>query len=217
MTIKHLENARMMKHILLLLIFTFTGCHDLGNDHTTHQYHSLLERLDKENIHTDSTFFSKKPDMEGLDFVEVRGPIDTPPFYTLDRVGKLTRYPCVSCHTQSLSQMKSGLTQDQQKAHWDIAMSHASSDVMHCTTCHNKDNIEDLITLSGRTVGLNHSYKVCAQCHSNQYKDWVGGAHGKRVGGWTPPRVVQNCVNCHDPHQPAWKKRWPARMKGPTE
>ena len=40
-----------------------------------------------------------------------------------------------------------------------------------------------------------------------QASDWAAGAHGKRVGGWAPPRVVAGCPAGHDPHRPAWETR----------
>ena len=63
-------------------------------------------------------------------------------------------------------------------------------------------------------VTFDHSYQVCAQCHARQVSDWAGGAHGKRMGGWAPPRVVAGCPACHDPHRPAWETRWPAIAVG---
>ena len=71
--------------------------------------------------------------------------------------------------------------------------------------------MESLRTLNGQAVAFDHAYQVCAQCHSSQAKDWAGGAHGKRLGGWAPPRVVASCTACHDPHRPALDKRWPSR------
>jgi cytochrome c553 len=59
-------------------------------------------------------------------------------------------------------------------------------------------------------VSFDHSYQVCAQCHSRQASDWASGAHGKRAGGWAPPRVIYACAQCHNPHSPRWDTRWPA-------
>ena len=42
--------------------------------------------------------------------------------------------------------------------------------------------------------------------------DWAGGAHGKRLAGWAPPRVSKTCVECHNPHQPQWDKRAPVHV-----
>jgi hypothetical protein len=81
---------------------------------------------------------------------------------------------------------------------------------MSCATCHALDAPDQLRTLERRPVAFDHSYQVCAQCHSRQASDWAAGAHGKRVGGWAPPRVVYPCAQCHNPHHPQWDTRWPA-------
>ena len=81
---------------------------------------------------------------------------------------------------------------------------------MGCTTCHATADVNELRTLTGTAVLFDHAYEICAQCHSTQKADWEGGAHGKRAGGWTPPRVVFNCTECHNPHRPAFASRWPA-------
>jgi hypothetical protein len=81
---------------------------------------------------------------------------------------------------------------------------------MGCATCHAADAAA-LRLLGGEPVGFDHAYRLCAQCHSRQVADWAGGAHGKRVGGWVPPRVVYGCPECHDPHRPALGPRRPAR------
>ena len=52
----------------------------------------------------------------------------------------------------------------------------------------------------------------CKECHQQEFKDWKGGAHGKQLGGWAPPRVSNTCVNCHNPHNPYFEKRWPVRF-----
>ena len=59
------------------------------------------------------------------------------------------------------------------------------------------------LTLAGLDpVPLNESYRLCAQCHFIQVEAWSGGAHGKRLDTWRGPRVVMNCTDCHNPHDP---------------
>ncbi len=115
----------------------------------------------------------------------------------------------IECHSKPLTQM-SGL--DAQKAHWNIKLNHANSETMNCATCHNGEDMNNLKTLTGQKVDFNLSYKVCAQCHSGQFEDWKGGAHGKKVAGWAPPRASMTCVNCHDPHSPSFEKRLPVQF-----
>jgi hypothetical protein len=118
----------------------------------------------------------------------------------------LSLYPCATCHNRPLEAMKS----TPKRAHWNVPTEHATKSVMSCTTCHASDNLNALRSLGGELISFDSSYDLCAQCHAPQHKDWLGGAHGKRLGGWTPPRVVALCVECHNPHRPRLDKRWPA-------
>ena len=43
-------------------------------------------------------------------------------------------------------------------------------------------------------------------------KTWTGGAHGKKLESWAKPRASMTCVNCHNPHSPSFKTKWPARF-----
>jgi len=80
---------------------------------------------------------------------------------------------------------------------------------MDCRSCHNPADLNTLVLNDGTPVGLDQVYRLCAECHFEQERDWAGGAHGKRVGGWNSERVILNCTDCHDPHAPAFESRWP--------
>ena len=84
-----------------------------------------------------------------------------------------------------------------------------------CDTCHNQDNRDFLVTSKGSKIDLDHVYDMCGQCHFRQKKDWIGGAHGKRVVYWAGERVVKNCTSCHNPHSPRFEKRWPQTYSVP--
>jgi formate-dependent nitrite reductase cytochrome c552 subunit len=96
------------------------------------------------------------------------------------------------------------------KAHWNIKLNHADATTMNCRTCHSAPETDKLTSLTGKAIDFEHSYQLCAQCHQEQKKDWSGGAHGKRLRSWAPPRVSMTCVSCHNPHSPAFEPRWPA-------
>ena len=141
--------------------------------------------------------------------VEVTGYPDRPRFYALARTSAIEKYPCATCHTMPIERLRSA-ADARRRAHWDITLDHAPPAVMSCATCHTLDAPDRLRTLEHRPVDFDHGYQVCAQCHSRQASDWAAGAHGKRVGGWAPPRVVYACAQCHNPHRPRWDTRWPA-------
>lgn len=131
-------------------------------------------------------------------------------FLVASRAHEISSFPCSNCHTKPVDQLKKEHVG--RAAHWDISLKHASKLSMDCSTCHNMDKPDDLTSLTSNSISFDHSYQQCSQCHSTQYKDWQGGAHGKRLKGWVPPRVAQTCVGCHNPHQPAFEKRWPSRL-----
>ena len=129
--------------------------------------------------------------------------VDGHSFRVLKRSPFIERYPCKNCHEHpsDSSEMQS------YQAHWDQKMLHPQfSD--SCSLCHGDD--KGLKTINGKSISFDHSYKLCAQCHGIQFKDWLWGAHGKRVVGWQAKRVIQNCTGCHNPHDPSFKKRKPA-------
>lgn len=128
-------------------------------------------------------------------------------FEVAARAPRIDRFPCGRCHDRPVEQMKRG----PKAAHWEVSVRHAPEGVMSCDSCHaTRGDTDTLRSLRGEPIAFNHSYKLCAQCHSRQAKDWAGGAHGKRLGGWAPPRVVEACTGCHNPHSPAFQTRWPA-------
>ena len=133
-------------------------------------------------------------------------------FYIQNSSIRITSFPCQNCHSKSLETLQANRPPNKRKSHWDIQINHASDKTMQCSTCHNQESFDELISLTGKSISLNHSYQLCAQCHSTQHKDWEIGAHGKRLGGWVKPRVINNCVSCHNPHKPAFESRFPARL-----
>ncbi|MGD2097289.1 MAG: hypothetical protein PVG35_06875 [Desulfobacterales bacterium] len=133
-------------------------------------------------------------------------------FYTETRKDKLERFSCSKCHNNQ----PVPVAQSAEMAHGTIALDHGSEDrPLSCYTCHSKDERDYLVTEQGIKVDMDHSYQMCGQCHFRQKKDWVGGAHGKRIANWAGQRVVKNCTACHDPHSPRFKKRWPATYSVP--
>ena len=135
-------------------------------------------------------------------------------FWTESRKDKIERFKCSQCHNNK----PVSVAQASEMAHGDIKLNHGAREKpLSCFTCHNKQERDSLETEAGVKVDMDHSYRMCAQCHFRQSKDWVGGAHGKRVSYWSGKRVVQSCVSCHDPHSPRFKKRWPVTYSPPYQ
>jgi hypothetical protein len=133
-------------------------------------------------------------------------------FRTETRKDKMQRFSCSQCHNNK----PVSVTRAAEMAHGEIVLNHGSeARPLSCYTCHKKDERDFLVTEQGMQVDMDHSYQMCGQCHFREKKDWVGGAHGKRISYWAGQRVVKNCTGCHDPHSPLFKKRWPATYSPP--
>jgi formate-dependent nitrite reductase cytochrome c552 subunit len=133
-------------------------------------------------------------------------------FWTETRKDKVARFQCSQCHNNK----KVTIAKAAEMAHGEISLDHGGQEKpLSCFTCHNENERDFLLTEKGVKIDLDHSYRMCGQCHFRQKKDWIGGAHGKRVYYWAGRRVVKNCVSCHDPHSPLFEKRWPKTYSRP--
>lgn len=135
-------------------------------------------------------------------------------FQVAAREGKIQRFPCRECHDRSVGKLKAAIPVKLRGTHREIKRAHAPKSTLTCLACHaDSDGMNTLRLADGTAVGFDHSYRVCAQCHFEQARAWAGGGHGKRLGGWAPPRVVENCAACHNPHdplRPVSTPRWPS-------
>ncbi len=135
-------------------------------------------------------------------------------FWTETRKDKIERFKCSQCHNNKPVRVAKAA----EMAHGDIRLNHGNPEKpLSCYTCHNKEERDFLVTEVGTKIDMDHSYQMCGQCHFRQRKDWVGGAHGKRLSSWAGQRVVKNCASCHDPHSPRFKKRWPVTYSPPYQ
>lgn len=125
-----------------------------------------------------------------------------------ERAPDLGQYPCRSCHLGRGTVLNDKRIGD---AHQNIKAVHPVQTGGVCSTCHSAGNVELLALKNGESVSLDHTYRLCAQCHYQQAVRWAGGAHGKRLDGWQGRRVVMGCADCHDPHKPAIESRIPFR------
>ncbi len=135
-------------------------------------------------------------------------------FFTEARKGEIKRYKCSSCHNNKTV----SITNAAKISHADIKVTHGDEgNSLSCDTCHAKDDRDFLVTSKREKIDLDHVYNMCGQCHFRQKKDWIGGAHGKRVKYWAGERVVKNCTSCHNPHSPLFEKRWPTTYSVPLK
>ena len=194
-------NLHKFWYLGLVFILTIYSCKDHENE-----YHSITDKIEAESKNYQATSISAEKYIEGIKTLEVTENGLT--FLIPDRKAELKSYACTECHIKPLANMQS---KDLKKAHWNINLDHANLNTMNCVTCHNGNDMDKLKSLTDNKIDFNKSYQLCSQCHAKQFSDWTGGAHGKRIGGWAPPRVSMTCVNCHNPHKPHFESKWPER------
>jgi hypothetical protein len=129
----------------------------------------------------------------------------------------LSDFDCYACHERTKPPpLRYDASQNLliPQEHADIVMGHGRHGRNNnCFNCHNEANLELLQTRDGRQVKFADSSQLCGSCHGPTYEDWEAGAHG-RISGYMirslGPSKRQNCVNCHNPHSPAFPSRRPA-------
>lgn len=149
-------------------------------------------------------------------------------FRVATRAGELVtrpvQAPCSECHgPQGATPAPPGPGDAEgmgRPAHWQISRAHGAAPLA-CASCHAPEDPASLRvpTMADPAEGwpLEHSYRLCGTCHFGQLRDWAGGAHGKRLAGWSGPRVVAPCTACHDPHDPGLPRRLPATFSPPPD
>jgi hypothetical protein len=150
---------------------------------------------------------------------------DAPPFKVVPRTDRIGAFPCTQCHDNKLVDRR---VRELQEEHLKIEFRHGGGRFWCYDACHRGTDMDRLVSLRGRPIEYDESYKLCQQCHF-QRLDWYFGGHGKRSGAWPdqreiPPvaaelkvesredigrwrgeRVILNCTECHDPHSPSIK------------
>lgn len=192
----------------IIIITAFLSMSIFSCKHHGEEYHSITDKIEAESKNYHGISISSEAHLGDEKMIEVT--VGERTFLIPERKSKIKSFACTECHSKPLSELQS--SEEIKKAHWDITLNHADQNTMNCTTCHNEKKMDDLTSLTGNTIDLNKSFQLCAQCHTKQYDDWQGGAHGKRIGGWAPPRASMTCVNCHNPHDPHFESKWPARF-----
>ena len=118
--------------------------------------------------------------------------------------------PCSTCHAEMVRGPMKQRPEQLTDFHRNMEFGHGE---MTCGSCHAAQNRDRLKLADGRTIAFEETMQLCAQCHGPQMRDYEHGAHGGMSGHWDlsqGPRVRNHCVNCHDPHAPAYPKVQPA-------
>lgn len=130
-----------------------------------------------------------------------------PPDYTVaPRLDRLTFYPCADCH-EFMDRDDTVRPLDIEEGHPE-RLEHGGGQFW-CLNCHDPNNYAVLRNALGPPLDFNSGFLVCRTCHSDKFRDWSGGAHGKRLTKWQGERQLKSCVECHNPHKPAIAPRAP--------
>jgi hypothetical protein len=138
----------------------------------------------------------------------------------LDLVKLGWTYNCMECHKL----LPARWHYDRPRVeHQHIKLDHGNN--RFCLNCHHPTNRNAFVDYDGSEIAEADVVLLCAKCHGPIYRDWQAGAHGRRNGYWKTslgPQTRLRCIQCHDPHQPAFRPlkplpapRYPARAPNP--
>lgn len=116
---------------------------------------------------------------------------------------KPTYQQCLDCHRKKTVENIPGKYKPQ-RIHEEIRLQHGKKE-MSCNFCHDKNN-HNLLMQSEERADFKSPSGVCAQCHSEEFKSWQQGIHGKRTGGWKGKRLQLHCTECHNAHSVSFPK-----------
>lgn len=140
--------------------------------------------------------------------VLVRKP-DGPPRIELagvDPQGRSGSVACSTCHAVRPANLENVSANTLDEFHQGMTFNHGK---IACYACHNPDGTDTLRLADGRPVDYTNVMTLCAQCHGPQMTAFKHGAHGGMNGHWDltrGPQMKNNCIDCHDPHEPSYPK-----------
>lgn len=110
-------------------------------------------------------------------------------------------FPCMDCHGEK-DQPPNPTRRELVDKHTNIKLVGHGEGQRWCMDCHDLNDRDSLHLAGGELLPITESTRLCGQCHSDIYRDWKVGIHGKRTGYWNGPKRYLLCVNCHNPHKP---------------
>lgn len=119
-------------------------------------------------------------------------------------------FPCSNCHAKQ----KTDRTKRVPSAHPDKIITGHGEPERWCLDCHNADDRDTLMLITGEKITFDQSHRLCGQCHGTIYRDWKAGVHGRRTGYWNGAKEYLLCAYCHNPHKPRFQSIKP--MPAPT-
>lgn len=116
--------------------------------------------------------------------------------------GEAARVLCSTCHDTVDTGEVALAPSDLKEFHQGLTFTHGT---LACANCHVAGKPLALHLATGEELPMTEAMQLCSQCHGTQRRSYDHGAHGGMNGHWDlsrGPRLRNNCVDCHDPHQP---------------
>ena len=123
--------------------------------------------------------------------------------------GNAVTVSCSICHATRQPNPDNRSAADLDEFHKSMQVTHGN---IGCLACHNSEDYDALKLADGTRVEFTDVMTLCAQCHGPQMRDYEHGVHGGMSGYWDlsrGPREKNNCVDCHNPHTPAFPRMQP--------
>lgn len=121
-----------------------------------------------------------------------------------DALGRPIRVACVTCHSLRPDAPLPQSAGELREFHEGLRFAHGT---LTCSSCHVPGRVDQLSMADGRTIEMLDVIELCSQCHGLKRRAFDRGAHGGMMGYWDSsrgPKLRHNCVDCHDPHTPAF-------------
>jgi hypothetical protein len=122
----------------------------------------------------------------------------------VDSLGREITVSCASCHANLPPNSETNTGSQLTEFHQGLHFQHGT---LRCGSCHQPPDYNSLRLAGGRAIDFAEVQRLCAQCHAPQARDYERGAHGGMNGYWDlsrGPRRRHGCIDCHDPHAPAF-------------
>lgn len=126
-----------------------------------------------------------------------------------DALGRPERVACVTCHTLRTPAQLPTTVDELDEFHQGLRFAHGE---LSCASCHVAGDQRSLRLADGSAVDMRDAMTLCRQCHGPQFRDYEHGSHGGMTGHWdlsAGDRMRNHCVDCHDPHVPAFQPTLP--------
>lgn len=124
----------------------------------------------------------------------------------VDPQGRSASVACSTCHNTRKPNFENKTAATLDEFHQGMVFDHGT---IACYACHNPQDADTLRLADESSVSYPDVMTLCSQCHGQQATSFAHGAHGGMNGHWdlkAGPQMKNNCIDCHDPHSPAYPK-----------